>query len=269
MNTLVHEFYQMKEQKGETPSFHAILFLADGKEEWEEVNQKSAGLLPRGWFELCQLAVEDRLAFTRDFWLDRLPYHPHAHESLGSFFEQLDDVGVVLSQLNQGDPWIPEMVYSLKENRCFFRGRPPAFETEIEEMSLALRVNLPRDYLAFLHIHNGFGKLSELGLLRIEEVIDAKRRLTEELMQIEQTLKLNGQIIDPGALIPFFEYVGLASYQCFFSDWYPGNEMGNVYLSGIDYTISDYMDRKGWVDQCAFPTFQEWLAFYLEGNNLD
>ena len=40
-------------------------------------------------------------------------------------------------------------------------------------------------------------------------------------------------------------------------------------LSGIDYTISDYMDRKGWADQLAFPTFLEWLAFYLEGNSLE
>ena len=51
--------------------------------------------------------------------------------------------------------------------------------------------------------------------------------------------------------------------------WYPGSEMGNVYLSGIDYTISDYRDRKEWADRLAFPTFLDWLAFYLEGNSLD
>ena len=41
--------------------------------------------------------------------------------------------------------------------------------------------------------------------------------------------------------------------------------MGNVYLSGIDYTLSDVSDKKAWAENLAFPTFSEWLAYYLRG----
>ena len=102
----------------------------------------------------------------------------------------------------------------------------------------------------------------------LKEQLDAKRRLMEMVIRSERPLKSTIRI-DPGSLVPFYEAIGLSSFQCFYADWYPGNEMGNVYLSGIDYTISDFRDRKSWVDQKAFPTFLDWLAFFLEGNSID
>lgn len=265
MNTLVDDFYRKK--KKEEPSFHAAIFLAESQESWEEASQKTPDLM-RGWFELSRLPTADRIEFVRDFWQSSLPFHPSFHPYLADFFAKLDDVGVVLSQAKENSPWAVEMVYSLNDNRSFFRGLPPCDEMGLEELKSSVPYSLPRDYLAFLRIHNGFGKLSEMGFLEAGQLPAAKERLVEQILNSEQVLRINDKIIDPGSLIPFYE-AGLGSYQCFCTDWYPGNEMGNVYLSGIDYTISNYLDRKGWADQLAFPTFLEWLAFYLEGNSLE
>lgn len=266
MNTLARDFYQV-EGKSE-PIFQSVIFLAESSLEWDDAHKISANL-PRGWFELCRLPTQDRIEFVRDFWLNLLPYHPSFHLFLWDFFQKLDDVAVVLVRMAPSGSWAVEMVYSLMDNRSFFRGLVPASESEIDDLKNQITIPLPRDYLSFLRIHNGFGKLSELGLLRSDQVVDARERLTEQFLWTERQLKVGSQIVDPGALIPFYESFGLGSYQCFFNEWFPGNAMGNVYLSGIEYTISDYKDRKGWADQLAFPTFLDWLAFFLEGNSLD
>ena len=266
MNTLVRDFYRNKDK--EEALFQGILFLSESSDSWDVTSRKSSDL-PRGWFELCRLPSEDRIEFVRDFWLNLLPYHPSFHIFLTEFFEQLDDVGVVMSQTSQQSPWLVEMIYSLKDNSTFFRGLPPCSETELNELKNSIIVPLPHDYLAFLRIHNGLGKLSDLGLMKTGQVVGLKKRLMDQFLWGERSLKMGNQAIDPSSLIPFYESYGLGSYQCFFNEWYPGSEMGNVYLSGIDYTISDYRDRKEWVDQMAFPTFLDWLSFYLEGNNLD
>jgi hypothetical protein len=257
MNALVREFYRT--------NFHQVVFLTETKEDWHAA-KKRWDLLPRGWFELSQLDFTDRIAFTRDFWLTRIPYHPRFHPFLEEFFNQLDDVGVVAGQMKEEGPWTLELVYSMGGNKSFFRGSLPCNEEAIDELKRSIHANLPHDYLAFLRMHNGFGKLSELGLLDTEEVVSTRRRLIDQLLRYEQPLLMDVHPVDPGSLIPFFEFFGLSSYQCFFTDWYPGNEMGNVYLSGIDYTISDYTDRREWADNLAFSTFLEWLVFYLEGN---
>jgi hypothetical protein len=265
MNGLVRDFYRA-EEKGE-PAFHAVLFLSENQESWDDASRKSAQL-PRGWFELCRLSLEDRIGFVRDFWLNLLPYHPSFHLFINEFFGKLDDLGVILSQTKESNRWNVEMVYSLEDNRSFFRGLPPCSESELDELK-SLFVSLPRDFLAFMRIHNGFGKLSEMGLLRSEQITKVKQHLMDQFLWGERSLRLGNAIVDPGSLIPFYESYGLGSYQCFFNEWYPGSEMGNVYLSGIDYTISDYRNRKEWAEQMAFPTFLDWLAFYLEGNTLD
>ncbi len=265
MNALVRGFYQTSGKEGES-FFHSVLFLSESEESWEKARARCADL-PRGWYELCRLPIVDRISFIRDFWLGRLPYHPSFWKVLNDFFAKLDDVGVVLSQASANSPWNAEMVYSLKENRSFFRGPPPCKEEDLEELKAAANIMLPRDYLSFLHIHDGFGKLTELGLLKARQAVRAKEKLMNALISNERALMNEGKVVDPSSLIPFFESFGTDSYQCFFADWYPGNEMGNVYLSGIDYTISYCTDPKEWSDQLAFPSFLDWLAFYIEGNS--
>jgi hypothetical protein len=254
MNSLARQFFARN-------SFTAVHILSEIEDaDWEEVSRLAFNL-PKGWFELSRLDPKDRIEFVRDFWLERLPYHPSAHPAFFEFFEQLDDVAVVLTQTMQDEPFDSELVYSLADGSSFFRGRPPSAEGDLLALQQALEFHLPSDYAAFTSIHNGFGKLSEMGLLEIEEILNAKRRVAHLIEQ-------GGLEIDPDSLIPFFEALGLASFQCFFADWYPGNEMGNVYLSGIDYTLSDVGNKKMWVENLAFPTFSEWLAYYLQGMNL-
>ena len=185
---------------------------------------------------------------------------------MSEFCSRLDDTAPVISR--KDDELQPEMVYSLADNSTFFRGLPPASEEDLREFRNEIGLTFPRDYLSFLRLHNGFGKLSELGLLRIEDVGIARQRVKGLLLHAEKSVKSEGRAVDPGSFIPFYEAYGLSSFQCFYADWYPGSEMGNVYLSGIDYTISRISDRKSWAENLAFPTFLEWLTYYLEGMSL-
>jgi hypothetical protein len=53
-------------------------------------------------------------------------------------------------------------------------------------------------------------------------------------------------------------------FQCFWGEWYPEREMGNVYYSGFTRSISDYTQFGVGVETMAFETFTDWLMFYLE-----
>ncbi len=260
MNTLVSQYFR------QGPHFEKVIFLSDlTNMDWNQVIELVPEL-PRGWFELSRVSLENRIHFTYDFWLDRLPFNVKVSPALDDFFERLDDVGVVLGC--GADGWSAELVYSLKDNSSFFRGCVPAFLPDLEEIKMSLGFSLPRDYLSFTKIHNGFGRRSEMGLLKLDELGEAKRRLTDLIVKSDRILKGGSISIDPGALCPFYEVYGMSSFQCFYADWYPASEMGNVYFSGIDYTVSDTSLEKNWGENLAFPTFLEWLIEYLEGMSL-
>ncbi len=76
----------------------------------------------------------------------------------------------------EDEPMDAELVYSLADGSTFFRGKPPCGDGDIQELRNEIDVSFPRDYLSFLKIHNGFGKLSEMGLLEIQELADVRRR---------------------------------------------------------------------------------------------
>ena len=260
MNELVRQFLQ------EDAHYESVLILNEQSlKNWGEVEKKAPNL-PRGWFELSQLSTEDRVGFTRDFWLNRLPFHPIAHTAINNFFYSLDDVGVVLSK--SGTLWTPQLIYSLSDNSCFFRGLIPATNDDLEELKEELDFAFPSDFSSFMKIHNGFGKLSELELLTIEEIPDAKRHVMQMILTSERPVKSGETFVDAGSLVPFYEAIGLSSFQCFYADWYATSEMGNVYFSGIDYTLSNTSQREAWNENGAFATFLEWLAAYLEGMNI-
>ncbi len=266
MNSLIRRFFQAGKDEGS--GFREVLFLSeDLGASWDDISKK-APRLPRGWFELSRVSPGDRVEFTRDFWLDRLPYHPSTHQAFSDFFSKLDDVAVILTREEEEGSFSAELAYSLEDNSCFFRGNPPCSEEDLAELKNELGVVLPHDYLSFTRIHNGFGKLSEMGILEIGELANARRRVMELLLKTDHPVKSGDISVDPGALIPFYEAFGLASFQCFYTDWYPGSEMGNVYLSGIDYTISDTTEKKSRSENLAFSNFLEWLAYYLQGMNL-
>ncbi len=263
MNSLAKKFYEKGGVDGNR--FRSCRFLHEEPQlQWSEVDSLGSDL-PRSWFELSRIAPRDRVEFVCDFWLDRFPYHPQIHRAIVEFFELLDDVGVVLVQKEEDGPLQAELVYSLADSSTFFRGRAPCTEEDLLEMRSEVGIALPRDYLAFLRIHSGFGKMSEMGLLEVGQLAEAKRRVAHIILHSERPLRSGNKLVDPGSLIPFFEAIGLDSYQCFYTDWYPGSEMGNVYLSGIDYTISDTSHKQSLAEGLAFSTFSEWFIFYLQG----
>jgi hypothetical protein len=263
MNSQIREFFRT--DKTQEPHFQEVRFLQEETEaSWDEVSKSG---IPRGWFELSRVSVADRVDFTREFWLGRLPYHPVATKGIEEFFNRLDDIGVVLTRQTREEPWRGELIYSLGDNSSFFRGLAPASEKMILSETRRLGRDLPRDFRAFLHVHDGFGKLTELGLLPVEQMEEARRNLIDRIVRSDKLLRAGETVVDPHSLYPFYqEYDG--SGQCFISEWYPGSEMGNVYFSGIDYILSDTTDRKAWSEHLAYPTFLEWLSGFLSGMNV-
>lgn len=257
MNTLVSQYFR------DGANFEKAVFLSDSPDmSWKEIIQLIPEF-PRGWFELSRISVENRIHFTYDFWLDRLPFNVKIYPALNRFFEKLDDVSVVL--VYSQDVWKAELVYSLGDNSSFFRGSPGASRPDLEEIKTSVGFSLPRDYLAFMKMHNGFGRLSEMGLLKLDELPDMKRHVADLILKSDRLVRSGSISVDPSALCPFYEVYGMSSFQCFYADWYPGSEMGNVYFSGIDYTVSDVSQERAWSENLAFPTFLEWFSYYLEG----
>lgn len=260
MNALVTQYFF-----GES-HFDEVVFLSKQSEwTWEKVCTHISAF-PKGWYALTRVSSEDRIEFMADFWLRSLPFHPKLHVILLEFFQKLDDLDVVVTR--QGEHWGCELIYSLKDESSFFRGLPPATPLALKELHEEISVSLPSDYISFLTIHNGFGKLSELNLLQSNEILEVRKRLEQILHRSQNPVTCRGVDVNPRSLFPFYEVLGLNSFQCFYADWYPGGEMGNVYFSGIDYTISDISVENHWIEQLAFPTFLEWLAHYLGGMSL-
>lgn len=257
MNKLALDYYL------KTSGFHDAVFLPDSPLSWEDARKKAPNLI-KGWHELCRLSPEDRIEFTRDYWFSILPFIPKALEGISSFFDRLDDVGVFFIQEKEKMPYSAEFVYSLKNEGGFFRGGIPCTHEAVDFVKHTFHSLLPRDFLAFLRIHNGFSKYSDTGIIRIQDMPLVRTNLQSFLIEGEKKVSCDGIPVDPAGLIPFYESFGQQSYQCFYSEWYPTSEMGNVYFSSQDFTISPYTLGNP-QETMAFPTFLDWLVFYLEG----
>jgi hypothetical protein len=258
MNSEVREFFRIG--KGH---FQAVRFLSQEENfTWEEAKELD---LPRSWYELTRVCLEDRLDFVRDSWVRKFSFHLQATTAIEDFFDRLDDIVILISRRSVEDPWEAEMIYSFADQSTFFRGLVPSNEETIDYVKDRLKVDLPKDYWAFNRLHDGFGRLSEIGMIPILELEDSWKGLIRSVKNTGGPLQMGTEWIDPSSLYPFFEDYGIGSFQCFNASWYPGTEMGNVHFSGIDYTLSDTQDRKEWSENLAFPTFLEWLAAFLQG----
>ncbi|MCH9609386.1 MAG: hypothetical protein S4CHLAM45_05270 [Chlamydiales bacterium] len=251
----------------ENELFYKVICLSKEKElGWEEISHKIPRL-PRGWYELSRLPLEDRIEFTRAFWLSKLPFRGtegHLEERLEAFFEELEEVEVYATQAEQNHPFEVHMVYSLKEALGFFQGGPPAPPENIDNLRTQFsQFNLPPDYLAFFEIHDGFSKYTDIGLIKSRDLPQTYSRL-QDILRGEVLVRPDAQVIKPESLIPFYESFGLHCYQCFYADWYIEDEMGNVYFSEHDRTISNFLDTSRLKENLAFSTFLNWLIFYLE-----
>lgn len=247
-------------------NFHKVIALHEETQlNWETVS-KMVPKLCKGWFELIHLKPKDRVEFVRDYWLSQLPFHPHLAEFIMRFFQSLDDVAIFLSQKNSDSPFEATLVYSLSGDNGFFRGQVGATDEDLVVLKNSFsNFILPEDYLSFLKIHNGFGKTTDsTGIISSENMLQSYLAFHQMLETREPVMTTDNQQVNPKTLIPFYGSFGMPFYQCFWEEWYPENEMGNVYYSGTTNMISDVKKIDPSAESMAFPTFLDWLMFYME-----
>jgi len=267
MDQHIREFYSKSSDEFSKGCFHLVIPLHDHNEiPWEVISEQCPELC-KGWYELAQLKANDRIEFTRDYWLSILPYHPGLDVFLMKFFGLLDDIGVFIVQKKFDDPFEAHLVYSLRNNSGFYRGRSPLPESKIPQVQKILsEYMLPSDYLAFLRVHNGFSKSSDCTGVTRSDDLEKLYVYFQDLIDQKAggVTTSSGRPINPFSLIPFYESFGMPYFQCFWGEWYPENEMGNVYYSGMSNTISDIKSTASSDETMAFSTFIDWLMFYLE-----
>lgn len=260
------EYYSAYSEPGPHGHFHKVIALHDHPYlDWPDAVE-IAPTLSRGWYELARLPIQDRIEFTRDFWLAKLPYHPDLNQFLTKFFASLDDVGIFLTQQKYEDPFDVHLVYSLADNSGFFHGKSPATEAEIINLQKEfLNYILPVDYLAFLQIHNGFAKLTDTGITPSTQMKQTYQTFQQMLEEGDVPITtIDGTSVNPTSLIPFYESFGMPFFQCFWGDWYPDQEMGNIYYSALSRVISTCRKKDECAETLAFQMFTDWLIFYLE-----
>ncbi len=270
MDDHIKEFYTQFSEDFPSGNFHKVIALNDAPDiPWDTLGEK-VPKLKRGWYELARLSVQDRIDFTRDFWLATFPYHPKLQDFIIRFFNSLDDIAIFITQKQYNDDFEAQMVYSVANNGGFFRGCSPADDNEIATVQKNFgNFIFPEDYLAFLRIHNGFCKATDTtGILKTENMLENYTQFQAMIDTIDARVTTERGIpVNPKKLIPFYESFGMPFYQCFWGDWYPQNVMGvgNVYFSVTSKTVSDPLNYEDSASlNMAFTTFTDWLMFYLE-----
>lgn len=266
MDYHVKEYFSHSSDDAPKGNFHRVIALHEAPDiDWESIQE----IVPdfcRGWYELAQLSSKDRIEFIRDYWIGKLPYRQGVSENILQFFENLDDIGVYITQKVYDSPYESYLVYCLKGDSGFYKGCPSASEQELSNMQKQFPgFILPRDYLAFLLVHNGFSKTTDYtGIISTGKLIERYSEFQEMLSKEDIIKSSSGVEIDPKSLIPFYESFGMPFFQCFWTDWYPEEEMGNVYYSGQTKTVLFDQSGSPSVENMSFPTFLDWLMFYLE-----
>lgn len=266
MDHHVKDFFSQFSDATPQGNFHKVIALHDAPDgDFETLAQ----VLPptcRGWLELAQLPLSDRIELTREFWLCKMREHPRLTQFLIRFFDNIDDIGIFITQRHFDDPLEGHMVYSQPNDSGYFRGMPPASEEELLKIQNYFKEwVLPADYLSFLQIHGGFAKTTDItGLIPTCKLANHYENFQRVLEQKELLLLSGQRPIDPKMLLPFYESFGMPFYQCFWAEWHPEGEVGNVYYSGLTHTINEPKSEVSEADNMAFPTFADWLIFYLE-----
>lgn len=267
MDRHVKEYYYCP-SADETPkgNYHTVIALHDAPDvNWSSLQVQ--GDICKGWFELAQLPSADRIEFTREYWMLKMPYHHKLEEGLARFFNALDDIGIYLLKKKIDDPFEGHFIYSIKNNRGFFRGFVPATAQQLDELKCAFpNFILPNDYLTFLNIHNGFSKATDMTGLISSQLMPASYSQFQQQAEVDPPITTRkGKAVNPHLLLPFYESFGLPYFQCFWEEWYPDENMGNVYYSGDSRMISDIDNEdEDPSNNMSFPSFTDWLLFYLE-----
>lgn len=259
MNNQVLQFYA-KSSVDEGHPFYEVIFL-DEEMTWDTAHSMSPSL-PKGWFEIANIDLESKIHLTEEFWLSKLPFTPLMQDKIVSFFQKVDDIGVFLTKIAPDSPFEVEMVYSIENNRGFFRGRPPLQDVEIRKIAGDLNDVMPSDYLHFFSIHNGFSKNDDFGIFLLENIKNHMEWFQKNLLENHKSVFCANRPIDPKMLIPFYESKDLMqTYQCFYLDWLFGKEVGNVFYQ--EQKISDFHNPRLWEENLSYPTFFHWLIDYL------
>lgn len=267
MDPNVKSYYSSNPDGSNSGQFFQVIPLDESSSyTWKQL-QELCPKLPRGWFELTKLPPTDRIDFLHAYWLKKLPFQPELKKALDLFFDHLDNILVYLIQKTANSPLTANLVYSMSNGRSFFHGNPPADPKQLEELqALFDEFHLPKDYLNFLSVHNGFAKTIDTGILPCEEVKNSTEKVRRIMAsQRDPLVDSKGNLLDPKSFISFYESFSLPCFQCFRTDWYPQEEMGNIYYSGIEGTISSCNPKGNWSEELSFPSFLDWLLFYLEG----
>lgn len=262
----IDEFFLPSSQETPHGHFHRTISLETTPDlPWDEVRKLSPSL-PKGWYELTPLHPKARIGFIHDYWISTLPYHPRLHPFLDRFFEEVSSLRVYLTQKVPGAPFEAQIVYEQKSNNCFYRGFAPADESQLIKFhEYADEFIYPDDYAAFFKIHNGFCKGADTGIIPLEQFNDFYEKFQKQLKNIpEPILAPDDTEVNPASLIPFYESFDFPCFQCFYKDWYPSLEMGNIYYSGLTNTITAHTKSKPHPEEQSFPSFSDWLIFYLE-----
>ena len=204
---------------------------------WDEAHERAPSF-PKGWWEFSKLSKGIKREFIRDFWFNALPYLPHIYQFLDSFFAKVKEIGVYLAQDSKQEIFEPLLCYQL-ENQIFW-GRPPLLEKERQTFKNKVQFPFPEDFLDFLCIHNGFSKGEETGIFSTHAMCKEDSVFRERLEQISKKIQLEGEEVDPQLLFPFYCSSCLDVYQCFYKDWYPDGEVGNVLCSLSKETLPSW-----------------------------
>ena len=260
MNRSVFEYYQKKSDSG----FEDVIVLEeDSNYSFEDV-QKLAKNFPKAWFELTKLNLVDRIEFSRDFCLKTLPYSPHIYQLIYDFFLKLEDLSIIMTKKPKEPNFEVELVYSIDNESTFFRGKPPLDIDSINALNRKFNDILPRDFLDFFKIHNGFAKNADTGIIEAQNMEDVSKHMQNLITEQQKVVYCKDKAINPKDLIFFYQCYEKIDFQCFYLQWFPLSQIGNVYYSYVDGTISNYHDKNTWAENLAFPTFLDWLMFYLE-----
>lgn len=264
MDFQCNEFFQRLSNDASKGNYFEVIPVHDSAISWNELIEK-VPKMPKGWYELSRLSSKDRIEFTGEHWCAALSIPPRVIKFIENFFNSLDNVGIFLVKCKKESPFDVQMVYSLKENGGFYRGALPADEQVITTLKKTFSPYiLPEDYLAFLRLHDGFWKTTDTTGMTVSGQMPIKYEQFQTLLSKEPVLTTSkGEAVNPKSLIPFYESFGMPYYQCFWGEWYPEQEMGNVYYSSATKTISNTKNGDS-SETLAFPTFADWLAFYLE-----
>jgi hypothetical protein len=264
MNSCVKEFY--KKQESDDKGFYDVILIDDSCKVGVERLQELCIDFPKEWFELSRLDPSLKIEFARDYCLEALPYVPRIYGFLYDFFSKIEDIDIFLTKKEKHDLYKCELVYSMKDG-SFFRGNPPANEETIDELKTQFNI-LPKDFIAFLKIHDGFSKNLDSGIIPAEKLKEVSDHFYENIFNSGKVIKCGKKIVDPSSLIPFYTSFLNEDFQCFYADWFQENEMGNVFYSEAESSISDYHNDLSWVENLSFPTFLDWLLFYIEETTL-